>query len=254
MFVCAAPFVAWPTEPNSVLAKLMPARSMPTMGGIAANEAHKLSPLFNENSMPQPPKQHSAWTPTATNIPTNYVTAAILLFEQGLADPRNCEYREIEVETGNVWNGDGGIVKTHGWVFPGHDKLRFGICWNGLVYPLVSIGTNADLEADVALMTTNGMGSWRSALPESVSVGVNTLQGIHGCLLLRLGRIDLATNYWISDARGSANYLNGMMRGFSPSHQTVATNELKLPNTDPYYAWANDWAWSLFDRMICAHM
>lgn len=145
------------------------------------------------------------------------------------------------------------MTKTHGWVLPGHKETRFGICWNGLVYPLVFIGTNADLEADVALMTTNGIGSWRSALPESANVAVNTLQGIHGCLLLRLGRIDLATNYWMSEAHRSANYMNEMMRGGALPHQTPTTNELKLPSADPYLAWANDWAWSLFDRMICAH-
>ncbi|MEI8291601.1 MAG: hypothetical protein WCH99_19205 [Verrucomicrobiota bacterium] len=203
--------------------------------------------------MPPPPKQNSTWATPESNLPTNYVTATALLFQQGLADPRGCDYREIEVGTGNIWGGDGGVVKTHGWVLPGRKEIRFGICWNGLVYPLIFIGTNADLEADVALMTTNGIGSMRSALPESASVAVNALQGIHGCLLLRLGRVDLATSCWMSEAKRSANYLNVMMRRGSPPQQPPATSELKLPSTDPYLAWANDWAWSLFDRMICAH-
>jgi hypothetical protein len=189
-----------------------------------------------------PPKQTSAWSVPKSKLPTNYVTATALLFKQGLADPRGCDYREIEVGTGDVWGGDGGVVKTRGWVLPGHGKTRFGICWNGLVYPLVSAGTNADMEADVELMTTNGSGFWRSALPESANVGVATSQGIHGCLLLRLGRVELASNYWRSEVRRSANYPHVMMRRASPASQLPATNELNLPNADPYYAWANDWA------------
>jgi hypothetical protein len=246
-------FVAGASETNSVPTTMLPSRSMLTMGGIATSPQRQVSPPFSGKTLPLPPKQNSAWAAPESNLPTHYVTATALLFEQGLADPRGCDYREIEVGTGNVWGGDGGVVKTHGWVLPGHGDSRFGICWNGLVYPLVAIGTNADLEADVALMTTNGMGSWRSALPESAGVAVNTPQGIHGCLLLRLGRPDWAANYWRSEARRPANYLNGMTRGVSPPHPTPATNEWQLPNADPYDAWANDWAWSLFDRMICAH-
>src|ERR1019366_10364018 len=34
----------------------------------------------------------------------------------------------------------------------------------------------------------------------------------------------------------------------------ITSKEIKLPEADPYLAWANDWAWTLFDRMICAHM
>ena len=253
VFVLLVAPVARAFETNSVPATMLPSRSMLTMGGIVTSPQRQASPPFLGKSLPQPPKQNSAWAAPESNLPTNYVTATALLFEQGLADPRGCDYREIEVGTGNVWGGDGGVVKTHGWVLPGHRETRFGICWNGLVYPLVSIGTNADLEADVALMTTNSMGSWRAALPESASVAVNTLQGIHGCLLLRLGRIDMATNYWVIAARLSAGYWNGMMQRFPNPQGLVATNELKLPAVDPYYTWANDWAWSLFDRMICAH-
>ena len=246
--------VAGASVTNSGPENILPSRSMLIMGGIVTTPTRQASPPFLGKSLPQPQKQNSAWATPASNLPTNYVTATALLFEQGLADPRGCDYREIEVGTGNVWDGDGGVVKTRGWVLPSHNNTRFAVCWNGLVYPLVSIGTNADLKTDVELMTSNGLSSWRSALPESASVAVNTLLGIHGCLLLRLGSVDLATNYWMSEWRRSAKYLNVMMRGFSPPRLSPATNQPALPNTDPYYTWANDWAWNLFDRMICAHM
>ena len=239
---------------NPVPGKVVPARSMLTMGGIATTPERKASPLFTGKQLPLPPRQKSAWPPPRSSLPTNYVSATALLFEHGLADPRGCDYRNIEVGTGDVWSGDGGVIETHGWVLPGRAEPRFAVCWNGLVYPLVSLGTNANLEADVAMMTTNGLTSWRAAIPEAMGVSVNTLQGIRGCLLLRLGREGLATEYWLSETQRGANYRNEMMQGLFRTNGSITSKEIKLPEADPYLAWANDWAWTLFDRMICAHM
>ena len=240
-------------ETNSQPAKIIPARSMLMMGGIVTAPERKTSPLFTGKALPQPPKQHAAWSPPKSNLPTNYVSATALLFEQGLADPRGCDYRELEVGTGNVWCGDGGVVKTHGWVLPSRGEQRFAIGWNGLVYPAVSIGTNADLAADVATMATKGIVSWQSAISEGMSVEVNTLQGIRGCLLLRLGKVDLATEFWLAQARRGTGYRNEMMIRIGQTNNVVLTNEIKLPEADPYLTWASDWAWTLLDRMICAH-
>jgi hypothetical protein len=240
-------------ETNVPPAKPIPARSMLTMGGIVTAPERKASPSFTGKALPQPPKQKTSWLPPKSNLPTNYVSATTLLFEQGLADPRGCDYHEIEVGTGNVWSGYGGVVKTHGWVLPGRGEQRFAICWNGLVYPAVSIGTNADLAADVAMMATNGIVSWQSAIPESMSVGVNVSQGIGGCLLLRLGKVDQATEFWLAQVRIGTGYRNEMMIRTGQTNNVVSTNEIKLPEADPYLTWASDWAWSLFDRMVCAH-
>lgn len=233
-------------------AKILPGRSPGAVGGIGRPSQRPASPPFPGKHLPLPPKQNRPWNAPETNLPANYINATALLFEQGLADPRGCDYREIEVGTGDVWEGVGGVVKTHGWVLPGHGETQFGICWNGLVYPLVSTGTNVDLAGDVALMITNGMTSWRSALPESANVAVQTLQGIRGCLLLRLGRVDLAANYWMAEAWRAVGNQNGI-GAYSPPATKPPPNELRLPRVDPYYIWANDWAWSLFDRMIWAH-
>src|ERR1700744_2246414 len=116
-----------------------------TSMAFAAAPVKRPSPFFTGDKLPLPPKQMAAWSLASSNLPTTYITAAALLFEQGMADPRSCEYREIEVGTGDVWGGDGGVVKTHGWVFPGGGGRQFAVCWNGLVYPTVSVGTNADL-------------------------------------------------------------------------------------------------------------
>jgi len=227
---------------------------MLTMGGIVTAPERKVSPLFAGQELPRPPKQKSAWSPPAAGLPTHYLTATERLFQQGLADPRGCDYRVIEIGTGSPWSGDGGVVKTHGWVLPSRGKPQFAIGWNGLVYPAVSIGTNADLNADVLALATNGFTSWQSALSEGASVFPNPLQGVKGCLLLRLGRTDLATAYWSALERRGSDFRNDLARRFSPTNATVSPNGTKLSDADPYLTWAGDWAWSLFDRMINAHM
>ena len=51
----------------------------------------------------------------------------------------------IKVAIGNCWSGDAGVIETRGWVLPAQqkDKQRFAVGWNGLVYPVVSIGDKA---------------------------------------------------------------------------------------------------------------
>ena len=52
--------------------------------------------------------------------------ASATLFEQGLADPRGCDYRAIEIAIGSVWSGDEGVATTHGWVLPARPGERRG--------------------------------------------------------------------------------------------------------------------------------
>ena len=80
------------------------------------------------------------------------VQATDELFELGLADPRGCEYRKVPPGAGSVWTGDAGVEQYHA---NGRRKgasktpaIRPAIAWNGLVYPLVSVGERADLCAD----------------------------------------------------------------------------------------------------------
>ena len=255
--------VAGAIETNASPLQISPALFLSPEPAVAT----PATPPFTGKNLGLPPKQNAAWLPPEALLPTNNVTAATLLFEQGLADPRGCDYREIEVGTGNVWHGDGGVVKTHGWVLPGRGETRFGIGWNGLVYPLVSIGTNASLEADVRLLPTNWRGTSDFVWPEYMGVAWNHPSGIHGCLLLRLGRVDLVSNDWVSAARPSGdngNLTGGVFRpGQTRSSSTAVEREWisrqpgQTPATsewdDPYYKWATEWAWSLFDRLICAH-
>ena len=206
------------------------------------------APRFEGATIPDPPRQREPWQPPATTLPRSFVTDSAALFDQGLADPRGCGYHVIEIGIGNNWSGDGGVVKTHGWVLPAPDreKTRFAIAWSGLVYPTASIGEPADPADDVKVIAResraarearaehpnrggdgfNGFG----ANSEASSVSPTSLHAIKVCLLLRLGRSDLAETVW---AAGTGQAAGG---GVS------------------YVSMANDLAWYFFDRAVCAHM
>jgi hypothetical protein len=254
IFLLAFSSRAKPAETNAADAQNLPARQMLGIGGIVTTAPErKASPPFTGKELPLPPKQHASWTIPKNDLPTNHVSATELLFQQGMADPRGCDYREMEIGTGEVWQGDGGVVKVHGWVLPGRSAEKFAVCWNGMVYPVVSTGTNADLEVDVAMLVTNRMTSWRSALPEALTASEKWSDGIKGCFLLRLGRADLAERLWLAQELGAVNFQNELQRQFSKTNRIASTNEIKLSVADPYLDWASDWAWMMFDRMICAH-
>jgi hypothetical protein len=198
------------------------------------------------SGFPEPPQQRAAWAFSTNSISADIVSAAAALFDVGLADPRGCEYREIEIHIGEVWRGDGGTIKTHGWVLPAasNTNQNFAICWNGLVYPVASLGVQAnlqtDMEAFINAATTNisriRMTLYGRAIPEKLSVAADSILPIKTCLLLRIGENDLATKVW--------NACTASLESSRGQEQAK----------DPYLMLAGDWAWSLFDRTICAHM
>src|SRR5262245_40822904 len=103
------------------------------------------APFFQGEGLPTPPQQNAPWPHGADAL----LNAAATLFEQGLADPRGLEYREIEIAVGSPWNGGGHSFKTHGWILPNDGKDgQFAVAWNGLVYPVMSIGHSANLHKD----------------------------------------------------------------------------------------------------------
>jgi hypothetical protein len=236
---------------------------------VTGQERRRL-PVFAGMSIPDPPQQRAAWRPPATNIPTEFVSAATTLFEQGLADPRGCAYREIEVATGSVWSGDGGVHKTRGWVLPAKPDAdqRFAVCWNGLVYPVVSVGPPTDCRTDIDSLLkadrelvdkqlaehtareserereAKAKGERFTPFPprihrvigsqaESYSISHETMTPIKAVILLRLGETDRAERLWEQWNIGSRD------------------EEAKQ---DPYARLARDWLWTHFDRALCAHM
>ena len=89
-------------------------------------------------------------------MPRFLVRASATLFEQGLADPRGGDYRAIEIAVGSVWSNVGGIALDPrlGPARGAGETTRFAVAWSGLVYPTVSVGAPADLEADVKALET----------------------------------------------------------------------------------------------------
>ncbi len=202
----------------------------------------------SELRLPEPPRQHTAWRPDA-GIPTNILSAAETIYEQGFPDPRGCEYREIEVAVSDVWGGKVSLVKTRGWVLP--KKLgtnQFAICWNGLIYPVETISMPADIHADIN-NTTAPMGMrpgwiWQhnSAAGEAQTVFYAGANSTRLLLLLRCGETTAALKSW-SPFLPRWTFSNG-------SEMVIPTD----PNSiDPYLEFASDWAWAMFDRRMSAH-
>ena len=131
------------------------------------------APRFEGASIPVPPEQDRPWAAPATTLPTSLVTATRLLFEQGIADPRGCEYREVEIS-------DRSLVSTHGFVLPAKpgEVRRFAVGWDGVVYPASLVGKAADLDADVR----NLADSLRKSREEAVAKGTAGRQPrrVHG--------------------------------------------------------------------------
>ncbi|MHC4253118.1 MAG: hypothetical protein ACYS9X_28700, partial [Planctomycetota bacterium] len=238
------------------------------LAGVSAAVERRPSPRFEGESIPAPPEQESPWAPPETELPEVFVTATAKLFAQGLADPRGCEYREIEVGTGSCWSGDAGVVRIHGWVLPVKRRVgqRFAVCWNGLVYPVVTLGAEADCRADVEALLKEDRAfvekqlarheerearrrekataagrehhsfpphiRYNHAIAEPGGVSHESMLPLKAALVLRLGHADLAERIW---------------------SQWHAGWEKKVQE-DPYVSLARDWTWSLFDRAVCAHM
>jgi len=197
-------------------------------------------PVYDGPALPTPPQQHAAWERPKTKLPEALLNATADLFDQGVADPRGGEYRSVKIRVGDVWNGGGDAMETHAWVLPSADntKTRFAVCWNGLVYPCVEVGGPAKIDQDIAVIALAKQDRFfRHAVPESKAVLATSPSILKLCLLLRVGRADLAE----------------AMAGTVGPQLSDDPNGQKQPD-DPYLALARDWCWYAFDRAVCCHM
>lgn len=190
----------------------------------------ELPPAFSGDALPEPQQQHAPWNPPATKLPHDAVSAVAQLFGQGFADPRGCEYREIEVLTGSVWGGVE-TTKTRGWVLPGTDAPRFAIAWNGLVYPAQSVGAARDVRRDARAAIATGADANPQIARESQCVSIARPRRLMIPLLLRLGHADLAGKMWAQ----------------------LFDNRRKDTGSRLASIFAGEWRWTLFDRALTAH-
>jgi hypothetical protein len=191
-------------------------------------------------AIPEPPAQRKPWTPPRTTLPQAYISATRALFEMGLADPRGCQYRAIEVKTGNQE-----VLPTHGWILPDtppHGQ-RFAVCWNGLVYPVLSVGGDADLEKDIrpaAQPQEDGPAHAGSSFTfEELGVAPDSDMPLKICLLLRLGKAELA---------------HTIVKRMNIEPGTGANSLWELPDDkNPETAFLRLLLRSMYDRAIYAH-
>lgn len=224
------------------------------MGLLLAAEMHA---AINQ-PWPTPPQQAAPWTAPET-VPTNLVSVAETLFAQGFPDPRGCEYRQITIEVGSVWGGprlllgdtnlvtetEAQRVETTGWVLPetSGSTQRFAIGWNGLIYPVVELGAQANLETQSAGWSpVVRRFLYADAMIESLSVFATNAGTSRVLLLLRAGQTQPAQKHFQALTQPSAE--SGSRRASLPPGT----------NSDPYLEFATDWAWALFDHAIVAHM
>ncbi len=189
------------------------------LGG--GDESERQAPKFAGKAIPDPPKQGAPWTPPATRLPRSLVDATAALFDLGAADPRGCDYREVEVAG---WRGE---QKARGFVLPERpgEAGRFAVGWDGVVRPALNVGAKADLEADVRALAVALKKSRESPeFNEYVSVSASSENKVGTrtehkeaispfyedresptvvprspltlCMLLRLGRADIAESLY----------------------------------------------------------
>ncbi len=222
--------------------------------GLRADEFRPV-PIFEGKSIPDPPRQKEPWTPPQTTLPRFLLTATATLFDQGMADPRGCEYREVEI-------GEGRILKTRGFVLPQQEgeTRRFAVSWDGVVYPALSVGPVADLDKDIralaqsmerdrkaaaaqaqnAFRNTGGFTTafQRGRISDGEPSGVEGRSAVKLCLLLRLGRADLAEALFTAGTTWKPE-----IRGRDLTNYQI--NFLSL---------ATDWAAAVFLRLVSAHL
>lgn len=112
---------------------------------------------------------------------------------------------------------------------------QFAICWNGLIYPVTQVFGAADLREEITNAAPHGGFRFNDAAGEVQTVFFSNALSTRVLLLLRCGQSDTAVKLWTPNPRRQYMFNNAV-------------------SDDPYLEMASDWAWAMFDRVICAHM
>ncbi len=206
--------------------------------------------------IPKPPRQTAPWEPPRTTLPPDFIETARKLFEQGMADPRDCEYRKITIRAEGSWRDtvtSNSVMQVKGWLLPTppvekQQNANFAVCWNGLVYPVLQIGDLADLKADMEalLKPTKDQRKQRVIGDETETSAPDTdlPQLVKVCLLLRLGEGYLAKHVW--DEWGIAEV---------HAYEALLGKGGKQRQRESVYHWvAQEWVWHYYNRLVNAHL
>jgi hypothetical protein len=226
----------------AVIGVLIVSLALPSQVQARGRQKGRPSPLFTGTSIPEPPMQKKPWTPPQTRLPESYVSAITVLFQQGLADPRGCELRQVTITLGSVWSGDAGTGTTRAWVLPEKpgEKHRFAVVPGGFVYPVISVGKKLDLKTEVqaairaAKKEKDAAATGRRESVDSSDERDGAFSGLFAeAFLLRLGEGELADALWEATTR--------------------ADNDGEKAK-EYYSSLASNWAWGLFEDGLTAHM
>ena len=202
-----------------------------TLAAICFTMQNIARPQDSAAPLPAPPMQGKPWTPPATRLSSIMVDSIGELFDQGLADPRGCEYREVEIDP---WGYGQQNMKVHAWVLPSDGKTKYAVGWNGRVVPVVSVGAAVDLRKDFSA-ETHGLGLFGDArwgTRDFNMLSEKQAQPLKVALLLRLGEADLAEGVWREGYKNNGNMLAN----------------------DPYSDMARDWLDGWYYRAMTAHL
>ena len=187
-----------------------------------------------------PPMQTNPWTlsVSSTNLPPHLQSAINHLFQNGMADPRGCDYREIEVVVGNFWTASGATNKTRGWMLPParDTQARYAIGWNGLIYPIISVGRPADAEGDARALI-------RSTRPPATSQEI----------VLDFGMQTYVDEQYALNAVWLTPSKAAMIWRFASREATEGCAEL-FARKDPFLTLSSSFLWDAFARAAGAHM
>lgn len=156
-----------------------------------------------------------------------------------MADPRGCDYREAETVIGDFRRGSGRTIKIHAWILPAaasNAQTNYAIGWNGLIYPVASIGSTADWKQDAAKMIR---AMQPPAIPKKIifevgaqvhvdedySVAIGCLTPPKAAIIFRIGTPEL-----------------------------VEQCAQLFPPQDPFLALSTGYIWTTFNRGVTAHM
>lgn len=188
--------------------------------------------------LPIPPMQSSPWKIASTNLPAGFESAVGKIFEAGMADPRGCDYREIEIVVGDFRSASAKTIKTHGWILPAASGMEtnFAIGWNGLIYRAVAIGSPADWKVDAAKMIR---AMQPPAIPEKFVFQVGTRA--------RADEESSLTLNWLNPAKAALIFRLG-------NPELVDDCAQLFPNKDPFLVLSSGYLWTAFTRVAAAHM
>lgn len=212
--------------PGCLLCLLLAATDLPAENSVAPFQ--------------RPPMQTNAWALSvlSTNLPPHLESAINLFFRSGMADPRGCDYREIEVVVGNFWTASGATSKTRGWILPPAQdtEARYAIGWNGLIYSVLSVGKTADAEGDARALI-------RSIRPPATSQEIALDLGVQTYV-----DEEYALNtVWLTPTKAA------MIMRFASPDTTEGCVQL-FARKDPFLTLSTSFLWDAFARAAGAHV